>query len=78
MRDLGQANLQGRGMLTCSHAHAVWLFDRMRYPKRTTVHGVCCQLLDLGWANDSGIARPDVIEACLAHREADKLQAAYN
>ena len=29
-------------------------------------------------ANDTGAARPDAIEACLAHREADKVRASYN
>jgi len=57
------------GMLT--------LLSRMRYRSRTTVHGVCRASFST-WANDNGIARPDVIEACLAHREADKVRAAYN
>jgi hypothetical protein len=30
------------------------------------------------WANETGAARPDVIEACLAHREANRVRAAYN
>ncbi|MBV5350318.1 hypothetical protein JZU71_04070, partial [bacterium] len=30
------------------------------------------------WANESGIYRPDVIEVALAHREADRVRAAYN
>lgn len=30
------------------------------------------------WANESGQARPDVIEAALAHREADRIRASYN
>lgn len=47
------------------------------YRERTTVHGVCRASFST-WANDNGIARPDVIEACLAHREADKVRAAYN
>jgi hypothetical protein len=30
------------------------------------------------WANETGAARPDGIEAALAHREADLIRAAYN
>ncbi len=44
---------------------------------RTTVHGVCRATFST-WANETGAARPDVVEACLAHREADKVKAAYN
>ena len=29
-------------------------------------------------ANETGAARPDVIEACLAHEESNKVRAAYN
>ena len=61
--------LSNMGMLT--------LLDRIQYRERTTVHGVCRASFST-WANDNGIARPDVIEACLAHREADKVRAAYN
>jgi integrase len=61
--------LSNVGMLT--------LLSRMKYRERTTVHGVCRASFST-WANDNGIARPDVIEACLAHREADRVRAAYN
>jgi len=61
--------LSNMGMLT--------LLDRVQYRERTTVHGVCRASFST-WANDNGIARPDVIEACLAHREADRVRAAYN
>lgn len=30
------------------------------------------------WANETGQARPDVIEAALAHREGDRIRASYN
>lgn len=30
------------------------------------------------WANESGKYRPDVVEAALAHREGDRVRAAYN
>jgi hypothetical protein len=80
MRAIGSANLfpspmnpqkplSSMGMLT--------LLDRMQYRDRTTVHGLCRASFST-WANDSDIARPDVIEACLAHREADRVRAAYN
>jgi len=46
--------------------------------KRTdiTVHGFRATFST--WANETAGARPDVIEACLAHREGDKIRAAYN
>ena len=46
--------------------------------KRTdiTVHGFRATFST--WANETAAARPDVIEACLAHREGDKIRAAYN
>jgi nuclear transport factor 2 (NTF2) superfamily protein len=30
------------------------------------------------WANELGIARPDVIEAALSHNEQDRVRKAYN
>ena len=45
--------------------------------QHTTVHGLCRSTFST-WANDTGAARPDVIEACLAHREGDRIRAAYN
>ena len=30
------------------------------------------------WAYETNAARPDVIEACLSHRETNKVKAAYN
>ncbi|HTO47863.1 MAG TPA: site-specific integrase, partial [Burkholderiales bacterium] len=41
-----------------------------------TVHGFRSSFST--WANETAAARPDVIEACLAHRESDKIRAAYN
>jgi integrase len=41
-----------------------------------TVHGFRSTFST--WANETGAARPDVIEACLAHREGDRIRAAYN
>lgn len=51
--------------------------DRLKVRDRTTVHGLCRATFST-WANETAAARPDVIEACLAHREADKVKAAYN
>lgn len=53
------------------------VLKRMGYIGRTTVHGVCRASFST-WANDTDAARPDVIEACLAHRETDLVRAAYN
>jgi integrase len=53
------------------------VLDRLGVRDRTTVHGLCRATFST-WANDTNVARPDVIEACLAHREADRVRAAYN
>jgi integrase len=53
------------------------VLDRMGARERTTVHGLCRATFST-WANETSAARPDVIEACLAHREADKVRDAYN
>jgi integrase len=53
------------------------VLDRIGMRDRTTVHGLCRATFST-WANETAAARPDVIEACLAHREADKVKAAYN
>ena len=53
------------------------LLKRMKLADRTTVHGLCRSSFST-WANECAIARPDVIEACLAHHETDKVRRAYN
>lgn len=53
------------------------LLGRMGMRDRTTVHGLCRSTFST-WANETNAARPDVVEACLAHREADRVRAAYN
>jgi integrase len=53
------------------------LLRRMGAAGVTTVHGLCRSSFST-WANETAAARPDVIEACLAHRESDKVRAAYN
>lgn len=50
---------------------------RMGYRDRTTVHGLARATFST-WANETGAARPDVIEACLAHEEGNRVRAAYN
>ena len=52
------------------------VLDRMGMRGATTVHGLRSTFST--WANETAAARPDVIEACLAHREADRVRAAYN
>ena len=66
---LDDSPLSNMGMLT--------LLKRMKMQDATTVHGLCRATFST-WANDTGAARADVIEACLAHREADRIRAAYN
>jgi integrase len=53
------------------------LLKRMNVDRRTTVHGLCRASFST-WANENAIARPDVIESALAHREGDLVRAAYN
>jgi len=53
------------------------VLDRMGERQRTTVHGLCRATFST-WANETGAARPDVIEACLSHMEGNKIRAAYN
>jgi len=51
--------------------------ERLRMRDETTVHGVCRATFST-WAYETAAARPDVIEACLAHKESDRVKAAYN
>jgi integrase len=50
---------------------------RLKIHDKTTVHGLARGTFST-WANENGVARPDVVEAALAHREADLVRAAYN
>lgn len=52
------------------------VLDRLGVRERTTVHGLARATFST-WANETGAARPDVIEACLAHGEEDRVRAAY-
>ena len=49
---------------------------RMGLQASTTVHGLSRATFST-WANDTGAARPDVIEAALAHEESNRVRAAY-
>lgn len=53
------------------------VLDRLGVRDLTTVHGLCRATFST-WANDTAAARSDVIEACLAHKETDKVRQAYN
>jgi integrase len=50
---------------------------RLGVRDRTTAHGLA-RVTFSTWANETTSFKPDVIEACLAHREADRVRAAYN
>lgn len=49
---------------------------RWGFAAEMDVHGL--RALASTWANESGKYRPDVIEVALAHREGDRVRAAYN
>jgi len=66
--------LQGRPM---SNMAMLAVLDRLGMRKRTTVHGLCRATFST-WANETAAARPEVVEACLAHKEQDRVRAAYN
>lgn len=51
--------------------------DRLGVRDKTTVHGLCRSTFST-WSNETAAARPDVIEACLAHSEGDRVRRAYN
>jgi integrase len=52
------------------------VLNRMGHRDRTTVHGLRASFST--WSYETAAARPDVIEACLAHSERDKVKKAYN
>ena len=69
-RDAPMSNMS---MLTVLRRMDLWGKDA---PERVTVHGFRATFST--WANELGIARPDVIEAALAHNETDRVRKAYN
>jgi integrase len=67
------AKLDGRPL---SNMAMLMQLRRMGVAEMTTVHGFRSTFST--WANETGMARPDVIEACLAHQEENRVRAAYN
>lgn len=67
----------GREGLPMSNATLLALLGRLGVRDRTTAHGLCRASFST-WANELGIGRPDVVEACLAHKEQDRVRASYN
>ena len=53
------------------------LLRRLGVAEETTVHGLCRSSFST-WAYENAVARADVIEAALAHREKDLVKRAYN
>ena len=66
--------LNGKPM---SNMAMLTVLGRLGVRDRTTVHGLCRATFST-WANETGAGRPDVIEACLAHEEKNRVRAAYN
>jgi integrase len=80
MQELGEPFVFPSPMLEerpLSNMGMLKLLARMGVSSETTVHGLCRKTFST-WANETGAARPDVIEACLAHREQDMIRRAYN
>lgn len=71
------STMPGRKQKPMSNMAMLAVLDRLGVRDQTTVHGLCRATFST-WANETGAARPDVVEACLAHREADKVRASYN
>ena len=69
--------MPGREGKPMSNMAMLAVLDRLGARDKTTTHGLCRKTFST-WANETGAARPDVIEACLAHKESDKVRRAYN
>jgi len=67
----------GREGQPMSNATLLALLGRLKMRDQTTAHGLCRATFST-WANELGVGRPDVVEACLAHREQDRIRASYN
>jgi len=50
---------------------------RLGVGERTTAHGLC-RASFATWAYEAAGARGEIVEACLAHKEADRVKAAYD
>lgn len=80
MQQLGQAVVFPSPRLDdepLSNMALLAVLGRMGERERTTVHGLCRATFST-WANETGAGRPDVIEACLAHEEGNRVRRAYN
>lgn len=71
------SDMPGYSDSTMSNMTMLNALDRLGVRDKTTVHGLCRATFST-WANETGAARPDVIEACLAHNEQNRVRAAYN
>lgn len=71
---LGRAQGERRPL---SNMAMLKVLDRLGVRGQTTVHGLCRSTFST-WANETAAARPDVIEAALAHEETNRVRAAYN
>ena len=79
-----QAELRSKYVFPCptssskpiSNMSMLMQLRRMNLQEQTTVHGLRATFST--WAYENDMARGDVIEACLAHKEDDRVKAAYN
>jgi integrase len=63
------APLSNMAMLEC--------LRRLGVGEQATVHGLC-RASFATWAYEAAGAREEIVEACLAHKEADRVKAAYD
>jgi integrase len=61
--------LSSMGMLMC--------FRRIGVAEKSTVHAMARASFST-WAYEAAGAREEIVEACLAHKEADRVRAAYD
>jgi integrase len=61
--------LSSMGMLMC--------LRRLGVAEKSTVHGMARASFST-WAYEAAGAREEIVEACLAHRETDRVKAAYD
>lgn len=66
-----------RGKEAMSKMAMLAVLGRLGVRYTATVHGLCRASFST-WAHETAAARPEVIEACLAHQEQDRVRRAYN
>jgi len=76
-RYLFPTTMPGREGKPLSNMAMLAALDRLGVREKTTVHGLCRSTFST-WANETAAARPDVVEACLAREESNRVMAAYN